>query len=361
MNRKSIRNGVTTCLALSALGLLASQAQAQQAAPKAAPQTAAAQSKTSKPPAPAQPAPVQQTQAPADLVALAGPTTITHVGNNWKSSMSTVSLKQGQDVLPLTMTLSNGADGKLKLKGIRIFINGRRIISEADFKGKDSISLNMSDILAGGDTQMEVQTYGSSGSTLTWVVTTPKIKVSEIKPDLAAPGEKVTISGKNLPKTASAYQIAVGKKTATIDSVTDKQINFTMPAGVEGGKQAVDLTIAGVKSDQLFIKVKVVPELSGTNMVACPANSPITIYGKGFAKNANDNIVTFNGQQATVSRVTDTSLEVMVPNLDFPQDGVVIKLKAMGVEAKNTLKQDLSMRTIPKGESIGPGTVTFQE
>lgn len=289
-----------------------------------------------------------------DLVALAGPTQITHTGNKWTNTPSIVSLKAGQDVLPLTMTFTNGSEGRSKMTGIRIFVNGRKIMSEADFRGKDTVSLKMDDVLSAGDTQMEVQTYGKDGSNLTWVLTTPKIKVSDIKPDSVAPGDKVTINGKNLPKTLSAYAVTVGTKTGTITGATDKAVTFTVPQGVEGGKQVVTLYIAGVKCDPLSIKIKVSPELSGTNMVACPAQSPLTISGTGFSTKQGDNVVTFNGVNASVIRATATTLEVMVPDLPFPQDNVEIKVKSAGVDAKNTIKQDLSIRVIPKGESLGP-------
>lgn len=371
MNRKINNSALKAWSFLTAASLLSaplacSAQNSTKAQPTQVQKTASAQTQSKTPGSndknqPQQVQPTQSNAAQVDLVALAGPTQITHTGNAWRSNMSTVSLKSGQEILPLTMTLNNGNEGKLKLKGIRIFINGRKILTEADFKGKDSVSLNMSDILTAGDTQMEVQTYGNTGSTLTWVVTTPKIKVSDIKPDTAAPGDKVVINGKNLPKAIAAYQLQIGSKTATITGVTDKQINFTVPQGVEGGKQTVTLTIAGVKCDALTLKIKAQAEMSGTNMVECPPSTPLIIYGKGFAKSASDNTVTFNGVTASVTRVTDTSLEVVVPSLDFPQAGVEIKLKTNGMDAKNSIKIDLSMRTIPKGESLSPGGTVFQQ
>lgn len=354
MNRKLT---LTTFAAMSLLLTSALEANAQ--APAASKQPAVASSTTtSTSRSQARPA---GSASPADLVALSGPTTIVHTGTAWKSSTSNVGLKSGQDILPLTMTITNGADGKSKLKGVRLFINGRKIFTEADFKGRDSVNLNMSGILSGNDTQMEVQTYGPSGASVSWIVTTPKIKISDIKPETAGPGDKVTIGGRNLPTQMSAYSLTIGTKAATITSVTDKQLTFTVPAGLDGGKQTVTLFIAGVKCDSLSLKIKVVPELSGTNMVSCPPSTPMTIYGKGFATNAGDNQVTFNGVTASVTKATATSLEVIVPNLDFPQAGIDLKVKSSGVDAKNSLKVDLSIRMIPQGESLGPNGPVLQD
>lgn len=357
MNRKLT---LTSTAALSLLLTGAMAANAQAPAANKQPSVASSSATTSSSTGRSQARP-SGSASPADLVALSGPTTIVHTGNVWRSTTSNVGLKSGQDILPLTMTITNGVDGKSQLKGIRLFINGRKILTEADFKGRDSVNLNMSGILSGNDTQMEVQTYGPSGASVSWIVTTPKIKISDIKPEMAGPGDKVTIGGRNLPTQMSAYSLTIGTKPATITSVTDKQLTFTVPTGLDGGKQSVTLFIAGVKCDSLTFKVKVIPELSGTNMVACPPSTPMTIYGKGFASNAGDNQVTFNGVTASVTKATSTSLEVIVPNLDFPQAGVDLKVKSSGVDAKNSLKVDLSMRTIPLGESLGPGGPVLQQ
>jgi hypothetical protein len=302
--------------------------------------------------------PASSKQAAPELVALCGPKQINHSGAGWKVTPSILTLKAGQDVLPLTLTVTNGngTDPATKLRGLRIILNGRKLLSEADFKGKDSLSLNMAGFLSSGDTQLEIQTFGASTAFASWVLTTPKIKVSDIKPETAGPGDTVTISGKNLPTDKSAYQVLVGKQSAEVKNVSAKALDFIMPQGVESGKVAVTLYIAGVKCDPLYIKSKVIPELSGTNMVECPPSTAMIIYGKGFSKTASDNVVTFNGMAAQVNSATDTQMEVVVPSgLQFPQYDVEVKLKSKGVDAKNTLKVNVTVRVIPKGEFLGPG------
>jgi hypothetical protein len=293
--------------------------------------------------------------AVTELVALQGPQQIVHMGNAWKENPCYISVKQGQEILPLTLTFNNGVNGAAPIKFVRVSLNGRRLFTDVDFKGKNTLSLKMDGFLTAGDTQMVVQTFGSQGSSLNWVLTTPKIKVSDIKPDTAAPGDKVTISGKNLPKRTDAYKVFVGEKAATIKAVTEKQIDFIVPDGVAGGKQNVTLYIAGVKCDPLVIKIKATAELSGTNVVDAPPGTILFIYGKGFSTTASDNQIFFNGVPAPVSKATATQLDVTVPSIEFPQYNVQITGKLNGQNMKGNASFNCTIRTIYKDEAIGPG------
>lgn len=293
------------------------------------------------------------TTSGADLVALQGPVQIVHNGTGWKSNPVYVTLKKGQEVLPLTMTFTNGVNGGAKLTGMRVTLNGRKLADESYFRGSDHFSLNMSDLLTAGDTQMVVQTFGPAGATASWVLTTNKIKVSEIKPDTGAAGDKIVITGKNLPKQMSAYQIFVGKQAATIKSVSATQIEFIVPNGLDGNKQTVTLYIAGVKCDPLYLKMKAAPEITGVNMIETTPASSITVYGKGFSTKASDNQVFVGGTALQVTSATATQIEAFIPDsITCPQRDIPVTVKTNGVDAKGTVTMCVTMRTIRQGESL---------
>jgi len=295
----------------------------------------------------------KSTGGSADLVALQGPKQIIHSGATWKENATYLNIKQGQEILPLTMTITNGVNGASKVTGLRIILNGRKLANETYFRGTDKFSIDMSGLLSAGDTQMAMQTFGPAGATISWVLTTGKIKVSEIKPDTAGPGDKLTITGKNLPKMASAYQIFVGKVAATIKAVTDKQIDFIVPSGLDGGKQTVTLYIAGVKCDPLYFKMKSSPEITGVNMIETTPASPFTISGKGFSTKASENVVTVGGTTCTVTSASATSLECFIPDsIQCPQRDIAVQVKTNGTEAKGNVTMCVTMRTIRSGESL---------
>ncbi len=251
------------------------------------------------------------------------------------------------------MTITNGLNGAAKVTGLRIMLNGRKLASESYFRGSDKFSLDMSGLLSAGDTQMAIQTFGPAGATISWVLTTGKIKVSEIKPDTAAAGEKLTITGKNLPKDKSAYQVFVGKVAATVKSVTDKQIEFLVPNGLDGGKQTVTLYIAGVKCDPLYFKMKSSPEIFSVNMIETTPASPFTISGKGFSTKASENEVTVGGTSCQVTSASATSLECFIPDsIQCPQRDIAVQVKTNGVVAKGNVTMCVTIRTIRSGESL---------
>lgn len=289
-----------------------------------------------------------------DLVALQGPTQLVHNGAGWKENPSYINIKQGQEVLPLTLTVSNGVNGAAKVTGLRITLNGRKLANETYFRGSDKFSIDMSGLLSTGDTQMVIQTFGPNGAAISWVLTTGKIKVSDIKPEAGGAGDKMTISGKNLPKQVSAYKLFVGSQPATIKSVTDKQIEFIVPSGLTGDKQTVTLYIAGVKCDPLYFKTKSAPVITGVDMLEAPPSSPITVSGKGFSVKASENTVQVGGATCQITSCSATQITAIIPeSIQCPQRDIPVTVKTNGVDAKGTVTMSVTMRTIRGGEGFG--------
>ncbi len=294
------------------------------------------------------------TTSGADLVALQGPSQIVHSGAGWKENPCYINIKQGQEVLPLTMTVSNGVNGSAKVTGLRITLNGRKLANETYFRGSDKFSIDLSGLLSTGDTQMVIQTFGPNGAAISWVLTTGKIKVSDIKPESGGVGDKMTITGKNLPKQISAYKVFVGSLPATVKSVTDKQIEFIVPAGITGDKQTVTLYIAGVKCDPLTFKSKSAPVIIGVDMLESPPSSPIVITGKGFSVKASENVVQVGGATCQITSCTATQISAVIPeSIQCPQRDIAVTVKTNGVDAKGTVTMSVTMRTIKGGEGFG--------
>jgi len=312
---------------------------------------------TTTPAGPAQPTVVAKS---SDLVALQGPTLITQKAGGWKTASTFIDLKNGQQALPLTFTVTNGANGQAKMQGLRISLNGREILTEKAFKGKDSVSLNLSDLVSAGQSQLIINTYGPTGATLSWVLTTLKIKVSDIKPVSCAIGDKVTITGKNFPTDKTAYKLTVDTTAATITKATPSSLEFNVPTGLAGGKRTVTLWIAGVKCDPLYIKISAAPEVTGVNLLGAAPGGNIVVSGKGFSTTASDNIAIFkttDGQQVTTvtaSAATETEVTFTVP-MDYacPSE-ILLTVKTKGQESVKGVVFSCSQRVIDKG-FLGPG------
>jgi len=308
--------------------------------------------------APGQPTVVAKS---SDLVALQGPTLITQKSAGWKTASTFIDLKNGQQALPLTFTVTNGANGQAKMQGIRISLNGREILTEKTMKGKDSMALNLSDLLSSGQSQLIINTYGPTGATLSWVLTTLKIKVSDIKPVSCAIGDKVTITGKNFPTDKTAYKLTVDTTAATITKATTSSLEFNVPTGLAGGKRTVTLWIAGVKCDPLYIKISAAPEVTGANLLGAAPGGPVVISGKGFSTTAGENIAIFKTpdgqvvQQVPATSATETELTVTVP-MDYPcPSDILMTVKTKGQESAKGVTFSCSQRVIDKGVLNGGG------
>ncbi len=320
------------------------------------PATAAAgTSVPAKPATPATPAAATVVPQAPDLVALQGPITITQKGTGWKTASTFLDLKDGQQALPLTFTVTNGPASQAKMQGIRIKLNGREILTEKDFKGKDAVSVVLSDLVAAGQSQLIINTYGPSGAGLSWVLTTLKIKVSDIKPVNCAIGDKVKILGKNFPTDKTAYKLTVEQKSAEITAVTGSSLEFVVPAGLSGGKRTVTLYIAGVKCDPLYIKIQAAPEVTGVNLLGAAPGGSVVISGKNFSGSAGDNQVIFKSTDGNViataspSAATETELTVTIP-MDYPcPSDILCTVKTKGQESVKGINFSCSQRVIDKG------------
>jgi hypothetical protein len=290
----------------------------------------------------------------SDLVALQGPTTVTQKGSGWKTTSTFIELKDGQQALPLTFTVTNGPNGATKLQGIDVKLNGREIITPKAFTGKDTVAVNLSDLVSSGQSQLIFQTYGPNAASCSWVLTTLKIKVTDIKPVNCAIGDVVRITGKNFPTDKSAYKVTVDQKPAVVKAASATGIDFIVPTGLTGGKKTVTLFIAGVKCDPLYIKVAAAPEVTGCNMLGVAPGGDLTITGTGFSTSAADNVVCFKQMDGTlVSSVpakaaTETTVTVTLPEgYPCPSD-VLITVKTKNQESAKGVTIFCSQRVIDK-------------
>jgi len=290
-----------------------------------------------------------------DLVALQGPTLITQKGTGWKTASTFLDLKDGQQALPLTFTVTNGANSQAKMQGVRMKLNGHEILTEKAFKDRDSVSVNLSAIAGAGQSQLIIETYGPTGATLSWVLTTLKIKVSDIKPVNCKIGDVVKISGKNFPVDKTAYKLLIDQTSVPIKTAAASGIDFVVPTGLTGGKRTVTLYIAGVKCDPLYIKIAAAPEVTGCNLLGAAPGGEVKIQGKGFSTVSSENQIllkSLDGQiisTITPTGSTDSELTAVIP-MDFPAPSEILcSVKTNGQESPKGVTFSVGLRVIDKG------------
>jgi hypothetical protein len=267
---------------------------------------------------------------------------IVQTSAKWQTFTDYINIKQGQDTVPLTMTFRNGSETALPFESMQILLAGRLLGTEKNFKSR-VFTLDMTNALAVGGTQLIIKAYGPAGAAMSWQITTPKISVTSIAPKEAAPTDKITINGKNFARGAL---VQIGKQWAKITELNPTKMVVEVPGDIEGGKQQLIVTQATIKSKAQELNIKAAPSVTGIDTLSAPPGQHVTVTGSGFSKRASDNIVTFNGTPASVTSASATSLGVIIPEMHFPQWDVQIKVKTYGQESKDSVKMNIQSRVI---------------
>ncbi|MCW9708614.1 beta strand repeat-containing protein, partial [Fodinibius salsisoli] len=144
--------------------------------------------------------------------------------------------------------------------------------------------------------------------------------IDSIDPTEGPTGTEVTITGSNFGATADENTVKFGDTEATINSASATEVVAVVPDGLSPGAVDVTLTTNGQTAtapDQFTVTDDGGgdnnPSIGNIDPTEGPTGTEVTITGSNFGPNPEDNTVTFNGAEATVSSASDTELVVIVP------------------------------------------------
>ncbi len=271
-------------------------------------------------------------------------------GTKWQQFADSIVLKPGQENLPLTMTINNGGEGLTSMRAIRGYLSGRLLFSDKSFKGKSTLTLDMTNTLTPGETQIIFESFGAKGATFSWNLSAKQTPtITSLSPKSSAPGKVVKGLGKLLPSDMKAYTCTVGGKTATIISASPEAVEFRVPTGLKmdsDGTVTVQFTVFGVKQKALTLKIAEEPEITQFSHVSISSQQQLTISGKHFGNDAKDVKVTFNGAQGQVVSCSDSSIAVVTPEIENIPTIVDVSVEVNGLKCKREGKIQFSMRNI---------------
>ncbi len=147
-----------------------------------------------------------------------------------------------------------------------------------------------------------------------------------LSPTGAMVGEKITIEGKYFSSTAE-NTVSFNGINATVTSANLSIIEAIMPEGATDGE--IKVTKNGMVSNGLSYTViqPIIPTITSIAPAKGKVGQTVVITGIDFSTNPSENIVSFNGVEATVSESTATTLTVTVPagaetgNVTVTRDG----------------------------------------
>lgn len=143
----------------------------------------------------------------------------------------------------------------------------------------------------------------SNGAAFTVLVPT----ISSLSPTSGEPGASITITGSNFE--ASTGTVTFNGKTATTSNWADGSITAVVPNGASSGNVVV--SNGGLQSNGVSFTV-LVPTISSLSPSGGSPGTTVTIAGRYFGGTAGT--VTFNGQSATTTTWSDSSIATVVPS-----------------------------------------------
>ncbi|HVI44036.1 MAG TPA: IPT/TIG domain-containing protein [Chitinophaga sp.] len=135
------------------------------------------------------------------------------------------------------------------------------------------------------------------------------LSVHGISPANGPAGTNIFISGAGFTSKDAPAEVTVNGKKAIVSNANDTLLVVAVPEGAGSG--SIQVSLNGMKADgpvftfQAITKIKPLTGAAGTT---------VTITGEGFRTNPAENIIAFNGKEATVVSASATSLVVTAPS-----------------------------------------------
>lgn len=257
----------------------------------------------------------------------------------------TINLQKGQEKLQLTLTYYNGSETAPGFRWLRIASPTMHFVSEREFGGKKTLSVDVSGELTWGGNQLLVTAEGERGSTFSWKLTTSQPSVTSMQPTQVSPGHSVTILGSNFSSDPDANVVMFGSHRARCLSASSDKLIVQVPDYADSSSSKVTVNVGGMAAGTLAATVASYPYLSGLSANWVPPGSQFTIYGQGFAANQSNISVFVGPLQCEIVSVSPTSITVIAPvgyggePWGFYQP---VKVKVNGMPARNQLTISIS-------------------
>jgi len=138
------------------------------------------------------------------------------------------------------------------------------------------------------------------------------VTIASLSPTEGYTNDLVTIAGENFDPAAEKNIVRFGEHVATVKSASPTELKVLAPNGT--GEVNVTVTTDQGTSDGKLFKF-LVPQIVMTSITPDKgvAGDIVTIDGKNFNENADNNLVQFNDVVAEVESATATQLKVVVP------------------------------------------------
>jgi IPT/TIG domain len=265
----------------------------------------------------------------------------------WQSWGDHLHLKSGQEKLPLTFEVENGAEGRPKATGLKITLNRNPLADFNNFNSDDHFNIDLSGKLHAGNNSLQVQGFGPSGARLRWRLLIQRPVVISVTPDSISATDPITISGQHFCDQKDRIKVSIAGQYAKLVSSNTREISCRLPERPKAGKQALTVAVQNVSSIPVTVTIKTAPRITFIDTLSAPPLHNVTVQGDGFSPVANENIVMVGSRSARVLSATKSSITFTIPDMHFPTWHVPVRVTSNGMTSKEKIFIHLDMRVIP--------------
>ncbi len=257
----------------------------------------------------------------------------------------TLAIEEGQQSLPLIMSIYNGSYEAPSFKWFRIIVNGEVLASEQDMHGKEAASKDVSGLIGGSNLQVQVEAGGAPGANLWWTLSTDQLELRYAQPQQVMPGGEMKLIGSNFPNNPALLSVTMNGVSARVISASNNSLVVQVPTNAGLGVNRVQLRSGAIVSSPISVTVasRPVPEILSIDCWMAPPGGTINISGRNFSPDANSNKVFFGTVEAQVRQASTTELTVVVPNWSYGpnQLNIPISIEVDGMRSANTFPFDI--------------------
>jgi hypothetical protein len=226
-----------------------------------------------------------------------------------------IELKPGMETAPLTLTITNKG-----FKWFRMMVANQVVATEKSLNGRQAGDLDLTGVIQPGTNQVVIQAGGNPGAVIDWKVTTlATAKLEKVDPDETLVGDAIKIKGKNFGTTINGVEVMFNSKKGQVQNVKPTELTVKVPMDAELGENKVGAKVNGLATNTLKIKLRGIPQVTGTNLQGVPPGQQLIVFGKNFSKTLSENKVFIGEAQAPVISGDTSQLVVVVPNMPYTE------------------------------------------
>jgi hypothetical protein len=244
------------------------------------------------------------------------------------------------------VTLTGKNFSSVPIENTVMFGEHRATVIRAD-AGRLEVEVPEMPTKAGEDIKVPVTvSVGGRGAAAVEIAVYQAPRLHGISPDVAMPGEEVSLAGTGWGPGAT---VRFGALPAEVLEITPTSIRARVPA-IAGGPGAAAPVVVALGADESNAGpffVGHIPLVTGAEPRSAMPGDPVVVSGRGFQMSPSANQVTLGGAPALVFSSSDTELTMVVPRV--PPGDRTVEVRVPGSEFSGQVSLAVGVSPDPAG------------